>query len=85
MNGLLDYVLVGSALFASIVYAVFALGPRSWRRRLVVAGARLSAAFGLRRLAQRMEIAAANPGSGGCGGCGCNDAKIPLRKIGRRR
>jgi len=79
MNGFLNHLLVGFALCASMAYASFALGPRSWRRLLVAAAARLSAVFGLRRLAERLRDAAAHPGSGGCGSCG------DCGKIGKRR
>ena len=33
MNSVLDAVLVGAVLVAAVLYAVYSLGPRAWRRR----------------------------------------------------
>jgi hypothetical protein len=73
MNGVLDSLLVGFALLASGVYALLSLGPRSLRRRLLAGLSRLLALapafFGLRRMAQRLAVAAAGKSHGACGGC----------------
>jgi hypothetical protein len=84
MSNLLDLLLVGAALLASILYAIVALGPRTWRRRI---GSAL-AACGLARVAPKDSGAC-----GGCDNCAAPDAKestagaethIPLEDIGRR-
>jgi hypothetical protein len=80
MTALIDNVLVGLVLLASIAYALMALGPQSWRRRI-------RGALGFE------SPAAKSAGScGGCEGCGSDTAapktsaeiKIPVAKIGRR-
>jgi hypothetical protein len=85
MSTLLDLLLVGGALLASMLYAIVALGPRSWRRHI---GSAL-AACGLARVAPKSSGAC-----GGCDNCGAPDAKestagaetrIPLDDIGRRK
>jgi hypothetical protein len=72
MHGLLDEFLVGIALLASIIYALFSLGPRTLRRGLAVRAAALlrllPATPGLRSLSRRLETAAVKP-AGACGGC----------------
>ena len=72
MHGLLDEILVGGVLLASIVYALLALGPRSLRRGLAVRAAAwirsVSTLPGLRALSRRLQTAAAKP-AGACGGC----------------
>jgi hypothetical protein len=97
MNGVLDDTLVGLALLISAGYAVSSLGPRSLRRRILAAVARVltraPAFLGVRRLAQRLEAASADPAQGACGGCGsCGaepkapaaDVSIPVGRVGRR-
>jgi hypothetical protein len=100
MHGFLDDFLVGLALFASVIYAVFSLGPRTLRRRLLAAASAL-----LRRLpkflgrdvARRLDTAASTKANGACGGCdNCgseqsaaapssgSEFRIPLSKIGKR-
>jgi hypothetical protein len=101
MSPLLDDILVAAALVASAGYALFALGPRTWRRGALsrVAGwaAHMPAWSGLRALATRLGAAAAkSPGAcGGCDSCGSegeaaptvdqSEIKVPLTRIGRRR
>lgn len=82
MNNVLDALLVGLALLASVGYALTSLGPRSLRRRLLVGLSRLMArapAFlGLQRTAQRLAVAAAGKAQGACGGCDdCGSEKAP--------
>jgi hypothetical protein len=73
MHGLLDEILVGGALLASIVYAVLALGPPTLKRGLAVRAAALVRSVpkvpGVRSLSRRLEAAAAIKPSGTCGGC----------------
>jgi len=79
MHGLLDGILVGAALFASILYALFALGPRILKRALLTRAAALvrsvATAPGFRSLSRRLEAAAAIRSGSACGGCGdCGSA-----------
>ena len=104
MNSVLDNSLVGFALLASAAYAVMKIGPRSLRRS-VLAGlsrlfARAPAFLSLRRIAERLQAAAAGNAQGACGGCeGCGsepaqqaaaensasaEVRVPVAKIGRR-
>ena len=86
MNALLDDVLVGAVLLASIGYAVYKLGPRTLRTRILTALGR---------------PATAGKSQGACGGCdncgsettdlhasaapnASGEIKIPVAKIGRR-
>jgi hypothetical protein len=73
MNGILDGSLVCLALLLSVGYALLSLGPRSLRAKLLAAfayaAARVPAALGLRRAAQRLSVAAAGKTQGACGGC----------------
>jgi hypothetical protein len=73
MNGILDGALVCFALLLSVGYALWSLGPRSLRGKLLAAfahvAARVPAVLGLRRAAQRLSIAAAGKSHGACGGC----------------
>lgn len=82
MTALIDNLLVGLVLLASLVYALMALGPESWRHRI-------RSALGFKPLATK------SAGScGGCEGCGSDtttatpkasaEIKIPVGKIGRR-
>jgi hypothetical protein len=97
VNSILDYSLVGLALLVSAGYAASSLGPRGLRTRLLAVCARCLRqvpAFGLPRLAKRLENAAtAKAGAcGGCDNCGSEKAhtatpaetRIPMAKIGRR-
>ncbi len=69
---MLDEILVSGVLLASIIYAIFALGPRSLKRGLLMRAAAWVRAVptmpGLRALSRRMESAAVKP-AGACGGC----------------
>jgi hypothetical protein len=80
LTALIDSLLVGLVLLASIVYALMALGPQSWRHSI-------RSALGFKPSATK------SAGScGGCEGCGSDTAapktsaeiKIPVGKIGRR-
>jgi hypothetical protein len=100
MSGIVDNSLVGLALILSAGYAVSALGPRTWRRRLLAflgrVAARAPAFTGVRRMAQRLAAASETKGGacGGCESCGSEDAgaqkppaaevRVPVAKIGRR-
>lgn len=96
MNGVLDHLLVGLVLLASLGYAVYSLGPRTWRGSLLAATSalllRLPTCFGLRAVAQRMAAVKAKGACGGCDNCGSEqppapspEVRIPLAKIGKRR
>jgi hypothetical protein len=81
MNTLLDDFLVGVVLLASVSYALYKLGPRNLRKRILTLLGR---------------SAGAGKAQGACGGCdNCGDAsiapksspadiRIPVSKIGRR-
>ena len=96
MSPILDHLLVAAALSASGAYALYALGPRSWRRRTLSMAAAWAASLPPRRVFQRWAaklLAASSSGSGkACGGCdNCGDSpgetgeiKVPLERIGRR-
>lgn len=82
MNPLLDEFLVGVVLLASISYALYKLGPRNLRKRMLTL--------------LKLKTAAAAKVQGGCGDCdNCGDTApapqspssdihIPVAKIGRR-
>jgi hypothetical protein len=81
MNAIFDNLLVGALLLASLGYAIYKLGPRALRKR-ILAALRLSTSAG------KSESAC-----GGCDNCGSDTAatpsssaeiKIPVAKIGRR-
>jgi len=83
MHGIIDGVLVGAVLLASVVYATLSLGPRTLRRRVLAGTAallgRLPRGFGLADLALRLQSAAAAKASGSCGGCdNCGSAPPPV-------
>jgi hypothetical protein len=73
MHGILDDLLVGVVLLASVIYAAFSLGPRTLRRRLLVSAAALLRSLprfsGLHEVALRLETAASTKAKGSCGGC----------------
>jgi hypothetical protein len=76
---LLDDSLVGILLLASALYAIYSLGPRRLRGRLLAGMAAalrgLSAFPAFGALAQRLRAASADP-KGACGGCaGCGPAQ----------
>ena len=74
MSRVFDDLLVALALLASAGYALSSLGPKSLRRRMWAALARLAArapgALRSDRLARRLHEAAAGGAQSGCGGCG---------------
>jgi hypothetical protein len=86
MNTVLDDLLVGALLLASVGYAVYKLGPRTLRTRIL-------AALGRSPAAGKQDGAC-----GGCDNCGSEstapqssassntsaEIKIPVTKIGRR-
>jgi len=97
MSRLLDAALVAIVLAASVVYALYSLGPKSLRRRLGTAladlAARAPAALHLGRIERRLREAAG--GSGACGGCeSCaagdvreadgKETRVPVANIGKR-
>jgi hypothetical protein len=74
MNAVLDNFLVGVLLLASVAYAVYKLGPRTLRSRILRTLSRAMAAapafFKLGRAAQKLDAAsAAGKAQGACGGC----------------
>jgi hypothetical protein len=74
MNAVLDDSLVGVLLLASVGYAVYKLGPRTLKRRILqtISGAMAAAPafFRLRLAAQKLDAAsAAGTAQGACGGC----------------
>jgi hypothetical protein len=99
MNGFLDDLTVGAALLASIGYAVFKLGPKNLRKRILeVTSETLNAApasLRLSGLANRLA-AASGKSQGACGGCdncgtesvsapqSSGEISVPVAKIGRR-
>jgi hypothetical protein len=73
MNAVLDNFLVGVLLLASVSYAVYKLGPRTLKRRILQTLSRAMAAapafFGLGRVAQKLDATSAGKAEGACGGC----------------
>jgi hypothetical protein len=73
MNAVLDNFLVGVLLLASVGYAVYKLGPRTLKRRILQTLSRAMAAapvfLKLRRAAQKLDAASASNAQGACGGC----------------
>ncbi|MDB6084708.1 MAG: hypothetical protein JWN43_2589 [Gammaproteobacteria bacterium] len=100
MNNLLDDLMIGLVLLASVTYVAFSLGPRALRPRLLggVSGLllRLPRGSRLRGLARRLESAAKTKAGGcsGCDNCGAEqppaarvappEIRVPVAKIGRR-
>jgi hypothetical protein len=97
MSPLLDAALVAVVLAASLVYALYSLGPKSLRRRLCTAladlAARAPAALHLSGIERRLREAAGGSGAcGGCESCGAGDARasagketrVPAASIGKR-
>ena len=79
---MLDEILVGGALLASIVYALLALGPRTLQRGVAVRAAAWIRSVptmpGFRALSRRLETAAAIKPTGACGGCNdCGSTPAP--------
>ena len=82
MHSVLDEILVGVALFASVAYAVLSLGPRTLRSRLLAGASmllrRVPAYPRVRALATRLETAASILPKGSCGGCdNCGSEQAP--------
>jgi hypothetical protein len=82
MHSVLDGILVGGVLFASVVYAVLSLGPRTLRARLLVGASvllrRMPAHPRLHALAARLQSWASRRAKGACGGCdNCGSEKSP--------
>ena len=74
MNTVLDNFLVAVLLLASVSYAVYKLGPRTLKRRILQTLGRAMAAapvfLKLGRAAQKLDAAsAAGKALGACGGC----------------
>ena len=82
MHNVLDEMLVGGVLVASVLYAALSLGPRTLRGRLLAGASGLlrhaPARSGLRALATRLDTAAAAKTTGSCGGCdNCGSEQSP--------
>ncbi len=100
MHSILDEILVGVVLFASVGYALLSLGPRTLRVHLLAGASmllrRVPAYPRLRELATRWETAASSLPKGSCSGCdNCGseepaaassgpEFRIPVSKIGKR-
>jgi hypothetical protein len=99
MNAVLDNFLVGVVLLVSVGYALYKLGPRPLRMRILATLSRVMSAapafFKLSRAAQRLANAAGGPAGacGGCDNCGAEpsspqassgEIKIPAASIRRR-
>jgi hypothetical protein len=73
MNAVLDNFLVGVLLLVSVGYAVYKLGPRTLRRRILQSLSRAMAAapvfLKLGRAAQKLDAASLGSAQGTCGGC----------------
>jgi hypothetical protein len=73
MNAVLDNFLVGVLLLVSVAYAVYKLGPRTLRSRILQSLSRAMAAapvfLKLGRAAQKLDAASAGKAQGACGGC----------------
>jgi hypothetical protein len=80
MHGILDNLVVGLVLAASVMYAAFSLGPKTLRRRAMLGAAlvlnKLPDALHLGAAALRLEAASAQKATGACGGCdNCGSAQ----------
>jgi hypothetical protein len=100
MNAVLDNFLVAAVLLVSLGYALFKLGPRTFRRRILWhLSLILASAPSLLRLAgvaQRLSAASGKTQAacGGCDTCGTesssapqsssSEINVPIAKIGRR-
>jgi hypothetical protein len=86
MNSFLDDVLVGLVLLASVGYALYSLGPRTLRARLLIGMSSLLGRFpaflGLRGIAEHLASAASVKSNGSCGGCdNCGSDKPAIKPI----
>ena len=100
MNAVLDNFLVGVLLFISCGYALYKLGPRTLRKRMLGTLSRAMAAapafLRLGSAARRLTLASAGSAGacGGCDNCGSESSsqpqpssaeiKIPVANISRR-
>jgi hypothetical protein len=100
MNAFVDDFLVGLLLLVSLGYAVYKLGPRTFRKRTLEACSRLLAAapafLRLGRVVRSLTSASDGKAQGACGGCdNCGESSpaprpssaeinVPVSKIGRR-
>jgi hypothetical protein len=73
MNAVLDHVLVGVLLLASLGFAAYKLGPRGWRTRALQILSRSFASaprhLHLQSVSERLALAAVGKPKGACGGC----------------
>jgi len=73
MNTVLDNFLVGVLLLASVGYAVYKLGPKTLRGRILRTLSRAMTAapvfLRLRRVAQKLDAASQGSAQGACGRC----------------
>jgi len=73
MNAVLDNFLVAVLLLASVGYAVYKLGPRALKRRILQTLSRATGAapafLRLGRVAQKLGAASLGSVPGACGGC----------------
>jgi hypothetical protein len=98
MNAVLDNVLVAVVLLVSLGYALFKLGPRTLRQRILWQLSRVLASapsfLRLAGVAQRL-LAASGKTQAACGGCdscgesssapqSSSEVNVPIGKIGRR-
>jgi hypothetical protein len=100
MNAVLDNFLVGALLLISCGYALYRLGPRTLRKRMLATLSRVMSAapafLRLGRAARRLTLASAGSAGacGGCDNCGSEtssppqsssaEIKIRVANIGRR-
>ncbi len=96
---LIDRIVVGCAVLASMIYAFRSLAPRTYRGRVLAMLADWAGRHGDgSRLARYLRAASGSGKGGGCGGCeGCGseaktpaqprsaEVSVPLQQIGRRR
>jgi len=84
----IDDAVVGAILLMSILYAVYALGPKALRQRLLSYGGWVLPGGLGRRLRAAAQVKAGGA-CGGCESCGSNAATdgevgIPVSRIGKR-
>jgi hypothetical protein len=99
MNAVLDNFLVAAVLLVSLGYALFKLGPRTFRQRILWQSSQVLASapsfLRLAGVAQRLSAASGKTQTacGGCESCGTesssvpqspSEINVPVAKIGRR-
>jgi hypothetical protein len=97
MNTALDNFLVAAVILVSLGYALFKLGPRTLRQRILWHSSRVLASapsfLRLAGVAQRLSAASGKTQAacGGCDTCGessapqsSSEVNVPIAKIGRR-